>query len=58
VDVVNWNVNRARLHCFTCWQGMWLDGFTISKFDPTKLLTSADLLQRARTITITVGPPR
>jgi len=41
VDITNWNVNRARLHCFSCGRETWLDGFTISEFDPSKLLTAA-----------------
>jgi hypothetical protein len=47
VGVTNWNVNRARLHCFTCGRESWLDGFTISEFDPSKLLAAA-LLDQAR----------
>lgn len=47
VDVTNWNVNRARLHCFSCGRESWLDGFTISPFDPAALLGSA-IVDQAR----------
>lgn len=47
VDVKTWNVNRARIHCLTCGQEAWLDGFTISEFEPAKLLTAA-LVDQAR----------
>ena len=47
VDITNWNVNRARLHCFSCGRESWLDGFTISEFDPSKLFAAA-LIDQAR----------
>ena len=47
MDITNWNVSRARLHCLSCGRESWLDGFTISEFDPAKLLTAA-LVDQAR----------
>jgi hypothetical protein len=47
VDVTQWNASRARLRCFTCEREAWLDGFTISEFDPGKLLGMA-LIDQAR----------
>jgi hypothetical protein len=41
VDIKLWNVRRAQLHCLTCGQEAWLDGFTVSEFDPAKLLAAA-----------------
>jgi hypothetical protein len=41
VDIKLWNVRRAQLQCLTCGQEAWLDGFTVSEFDPVKLLMSA-----------------
>jgi hypothetical protein len=41
VDIKLWNNRRAQLHCFTCGQEAWLEGFTVSEFDPVKLLTAA-----------------
>ena len=41
VDIKLWNVRRAQLQCFTCGQEAWLEGFTVSEFDPAKLLTAA-----------------
>ena len=41
VDIKLWNVRRAQLHCLTCGQETWLDGFTVSEFDPAKLLAAA-----------------
>lgn len=41
VDVKLWNARRALLQCFTCGQEAWLEGFTVSEFDPAKLLTAA-----------------
>jgi hypothetical protein len=41
VDIKVWNGTRAQLHCFTCGREAWLDGFTLSEFDPAKLLTAA-----------------
>ena len=48
VEITTWNTNRARLHCFSCGRESWLDGFTISEFDPSKLLAAA-LIDQART---------
>ena len=42
-----WNGNRAQLACLTCDHVAWLDGFTVSEFDPAKLLTAA-LVDQAR----------
>jgi hypothetical protein len=47
VDITNWNVNRARLRCFSCGRETWLDSFTISEFDPSKLFAAA-LVDQAR----------
>jgi hypothetical protein len=47
VDVTNWNASRARLHCFSCGRECWLDGFTVSEFDPSKLFAAA-LVDQAR----------
>lgn len=47
VDVKLWNVKRAQIQCLTCGHEAWLDGFTISEFEPTKLLTAA-LVDQAR----------
>jgi hypothetical protein len=35
------------LHCFSCGRETWLDGFTLSEFDPSKLLAAA-LVDQAR----------
>ena len=40
-------VGRARLHCLTCGHEAWLEGFTVSDFDPAKLLTAA-VIDQAR----------
>jgi hypothetical protein len=47
VDIKLWNVRRAQLHCLTCGHEAWLDGFTISEFEPMKLMTAA-LVDQAR----------
>ena len=47
VDIKLWNVRRAQLQCLTCGQQAWLEGFTVSDFDPAKLLTTA-LIDQAR----------
>jgi hypothetical protein len=47
VDIKLWNVRRAQLHCLTCGQEAWLEGFTVSDFDPAKLLTAA-VIDQAR----------
>lgn len=36
-----------RIRCGTCGPERWLDGFTISEFDPAKLLTAA-IVDQAR----------
>jgi hypothetical protein len=41
VDIKLWNNRRAQLQCFTRGQEAWLEGFTVSEFDPAKLFTSA-----------------
>jgi hypothetical protein len=47
VDIAAWNGKRSRIRCMTCGQESWLDGFTISEFDPAKLLAAA-LIDQAR----------
>lgn len=47
VDIKTWNVRRAQLHCYTCGHEAWLDGFTVSEFEPAKLLSAA-LVDQAR----------
>ena len=47
VDIKLWNNRRARLQCFTCGQEAWLEGFTVSDFDPAMLLTAA-VIDQAR----------
>jgi hypothetical protein len=47
VDVSTWNGSRARLRCFSCNHECWLEGFTVSEFDPAKLLTGA-IVDQAR----------
>src|SRR5579864_4728781 len=47
LDVSVWNGSRARLRCLTCSHESWLDGFTVSDFDPAKLLTDA-IVDQAR----------
>jgi hypothetical protein len=47
VDIKRWNVRRAQFECYSCGQEAWLDGFTVSEFDPTKLLTAA-VIDQAR----------
>ena len=44
VDVTNWNANRPRIHCFTCGHESWMDGFTVSEFDPARLFAAALVL--------------
>lgn len=41
MDIKLWNMRRAQIHCLTCDHEAWLDGFTVSEFDPVKLLMSA-----------------
>jgi hypothetical protein len=47
VDIKLWNVKCAQLHCFTCGHEACLEGFTVSDFDPAKLLTAA-VIDQAR----------
>ena len=47
VDIRLWNGDRAQLACLTCGQVSWLDGFTVSEFDLSKLLSGA-LIDQAR----------
>ena len=47
VDIKLWNNRRAQLRCFTCGHEAWLEGFTVSEFDPAKLLTAA-VIDQAR----------
>jgi hypothetical protein len=47
VDIKLWNVRRAQIHCLTCGQEAWLDGFTVSEFEPARLLGAA-LVDQAR----------
>lgn len=47
VDIHVWNGKRAQLRCLTCNHETWLDGFTVSEFDPAKLLTAA-IIDQAR----------
>jgi hypothetical protein len=46
VDIKQWNVRRAQVRCFTLGEA-WLEGFTVSEFDPAKLLTAA-VIDQAR----------
>ena len=41
VDIKCWNNRRAQLQCYTCGQEAWLEGFTVSDFDPARLWTAA-----------------
>jgi hypothetical protein len=47
VDVAAWTGRRAQLRCASCGHTTWLDGFTVSDFDPAQLLTAA-LVDQAR----------
>jgi hypothetical protein len=47
VDIKLWNVRRAQIQCLTCGHEAWLDGFTVSEFDPAKFLASA-MVDQAR----------
>jgi hypothetical protein len=47
VDIATWNGRRAQVRCASCGHEAWLDGFTVSDFDPSKLLTAA-LVDQAR----------
>ena len=47
VETGQWNAIRVRIRCGTCGRECWLDGFTLSEFDPGKLLASA-LIDQAR----------
>ena len=39
VDLKLWNGNRPQVRCLTCGKEAWLDGFTVSEFDPAKLFS-------------------
>jgi hypothetical protein len=41
IDVTTWNGSRARIRCYTYGRESWLDGFTLSEFDPGKLIGAA-----------------
>lgn len=47
VDIRLWNVRRAQIHCLSCGHEAWLDGFTVSEFEPMKLI-AASLIDQAR----------
>jgi hypothetical protein len=47
VDIKLWNNRRVQLQCFSCGHEAWLEGFTVSEFDPAKLLTAA-VIDQAR----------
>ena len=47
VDIKLWNMKRAQVQRLTCGHEAWLDGFTVSEFDPAKLLTDA-IVDQAR----------
>ena len=47
VEAGQWNNVRLRIKCGTCGRECWLDGFTISDFDPAKLLTGV-IVDQAR----------
>ena len=47
VNIKLWSGSRPQIHCLTCHKEEWLDGFTVSEFDPATLLTSA-LIDQAR----------
>jgi hypothetical protein len=47
VDVKLWNGRRAQIQCLTCGHEAWLDGFTVSEFEPSRLLAAA-LVDQAR----------
>lgn len=57
VDIKLWNVRRAQLQCFTCRQEAWLEGFTVSDFDPAKLLTAAVCRSSSQAPKAPVQPP-
>jgi hypothetical protein len=44
-EIAGSKVRRAQPHCLTCGHEAWLDGFTVSDFDPAKLLTAATVDQ-------------
>ena len=47
IELGQWNGARVRIKCGTCAREAWLDGFTVSEFDPAKLL-AASLVDQAR----------
>jgi hypothetical protein len=47
VEIGTWNGRRARLRCLSCNNESWIDGFTLSEFEPAKLMSAA-LVDQAR----------
>jgi hypothetical protein len=47
IDISALNGRPARIPCATCNQESWIDGFTVSEFDPARLLSAA-LVDQAR----------
>lgn len=47
IELGQWNGARVRIKCGTCAREARLDGFTVSEFDPAKLL-AASLVDQAR----------
>jgi len=47
IELGQWNGVRVRIKCGTCGREAWLDGFTVSEFDPAKLFAAA-LVDQAR----------
>jgi len=47
VDISGWQGRRAQIRCASCGHSAPLDGFTLSEFDPSKLLAAA-LIDQAR----------
>lgn len=45
VDLKLWNGNRPQVRCLTFGKEAWLDGFTVSEFDPAKLFAAAAIDQ-------------
>jgi hypothetical protein len=47
VDIKLWNGQRPQIRCLTCGREAWLDGFTLSEFEPGKLLVGV-MVDQAR----------
>jgi hypothetical protein len=47
VDIASWQGRRAQVRCASCGHAAWLEGFTLSEFEPAKLLANA-LIDQAR----------